>query len=139
MLVTKKVLTLGAAKRIAAAAEQEAAKHKWNVVVAVVDDGGHLLLLHRMDNTQLASVEVGFQKAKAAMLFKRPTKTLEDVVTGGRNVMMKLANIVPVEGGVPLEVDGQIVGAIGVSGVTSVQDGVIAQAAVDEFARIVKG
>lgn len=139
MLVTKQVLTLAAAKTIAAAAEQEAVRNKWCVVIAVVDDGGHLLLLHRMDNTQLASVEVAFQKSKSAMLFKRPTKVLEDVVTGGRNVMMKLAHIVPVEGGLPLVVDGQIVGAIGVSGVTSPQDGQVAQAGVEELARVLKG
>jgi len=132
-------LTLAAAKRIAAAAEQEAAKNNWNVVMAIVDDGGHLLFLQRMDNTQLASVDVSIQKAKGALLFKRPTKVMEDIVLGGRTVMMTLENLVPVEGGLPLEVDGQIVGAIGVSGVTSPQDGQVAKAGVDELARIVKG
>jgi uncharacterized protein GlcG (DUF336 family) len=139
MLVTKQALTLAAAKRIAAAAEQEAAKNNWNVVMAIVDDGGHLLFLQRMDNTQLASVDVSIQKAKGAMMFKRNTKALEDIVSGGRTVMMKLAGVVPVEGGVLLEANGQVLGAIGVSGVTSPQDGVIAKAGADELARIVKG
>lgn len=139
MLVTKKSLTLAAAKRIADAAEQVALKNNWNVVLAIVDDGGHLILLQRMDNTQLASVDVSIQKAKAAMMFKRSTKVLEDIVAGGRTVMMKLAGVVPVEGGILLEADGHTVGAIGVSGVTSPQDGVIAQAGADELARIVKG
>jgi uncharacterized protein GlcG (DUF336 family) len=139
MLGTKKTLTLAAAKRIAAAAEQEAAKNKWNVVMAIVDDGGHLLFLQRMDNTQIASVDVSIQKAKGALMFKRPTKALEDIVAGGRTVMMTLANLVPVEGGVLLETDGQVIGAIGVSGVTSPQDGQVAKAGADELTIIAKG
>jgi glc operon protein GlcG len=139
MLVTKKSLTLATAKKIAAAAEQEATKNNWNVVMAIVDDGGHLLFLQRMDNTQLASVEVSIQKAKGAMMFKRSTKALEDIVAGGRTVMMTLKGVVPVEGGVLLEVDGQVVGAIGVSGVTSPQDGQIAKAGAQELARIAQG
>jgi len=139
MLATKKSLTLAAAKRIADAAEQEAIKNKWNVVMAVVDDGGHLVLLQRMDNTQLASVDVAIQKAKGAAMFKRNTKALEEIVLGGRTVMMTLKGVVPVEGGVLLEVDGQTVGAIGVSGVTSPQDGQIAKAGADELAKFAKG
>jgi len=139
MLVTKQALTLAAAKQIAAAAEAEAAKNNWNVVISIVDDGGHLLLLQRMDNTQLASVDVSIQKAKGAMMFKRNTKALEDIVAGGRTVMMKLAGVVPVEGGVLLEANGQVVGAVGVSGVTSPQDGQIAKAGADELVRILKG
>ncbi|MEO5925533.1 MAG: heme-binding protein [Bryobacteraceae bacterium] len=139
MLATKKSLTLAAAKRIADAAEQEALKNKWNVVIAIVDDGGHLIFLQRMDNTQLASVEVAQQKAKGAAMFKRNTKALEDMVAGGRTVMMSLKGVVPVEGGVLLDVDGQVVGAIGVSGVTSPQDGQIAKAGADELANIAKG
>src|SRR3954462_14202353 len=135
MLATKKSLTLAAAKRIADAAEQEALKNKWNVVMAVVDDGGHLIYLQRMDNTQLASVDVAIQKAKGAAMFKRNTKALEEIVLGGRTVMMTLKGVVPVEGGVLLEVDGQTVGVIGVSGVTSPQDGQIAKAGADELAK----
>jgi glc operon protein GlcG len=136
MLAEKKSITLTAAKRIAAAAAAEASRNKWDIVIAIVDNGGHLLYLERMDDAQLASVEVSIQKARAALLFKRPTKVFEDIVAGGRNVVMTLANAIPVEGGLPLTVDGKIVGAIGISGVTSIQDGVIAKAGLDELHRL---
>jgi glc operon protein GlcG len=139
MLADKKVLTIAAAKRIAAAAEHEAARNGWNMVIAIVDDGGHLMYLERMDDTQLASVEVGIQKARSALLFKRPTKAMEDAVAGGRIVVMTLANAVPVEGGVPLLADGKIVGAIGISGATSAQDGIVAKAGADELLRLLNG
>jgi glc operon protein GlcG len=84
-------------------------------------------------------VDVSIQKAKGAMMFKRNTKALEDIVAGGRTVMMKLAGVVPVEGGVLLEADGQVIGAIGVSGVTSPQDGQVAKAGADELTIIAKG
>jgi glc operon protein GlcG len=133
MLADKKALTLAAAKRIAAAAEQEAIKNKWNMFIAIVDDGGNLMFLERMDDAQLASQEVSVQKARSALLFKRPTKALEDAVTGGRIVMMALANAVPVEGGLPLMAYGKVVGAIGVSGASSPQDGIVAKAGADEL------
>jgi len=136
MLADKKALTLSVAKRIAAAAEQEAIKNNWNIFIAIVDDGGNLMFLERMDDSQLASQEVSVQKARCALLFKRPTKALEDAVTGGRTVMMSLANIVPVEGGIPLMAYGKIVGAIGISGVTSPQDGIVAKAGADELEKI---
>jgi glc operon protein GlcG len=139
VLVDKKTLTLTAAKRIAASAHQEAATNGWNMVIAIVDDGGHLIYLERMDDTQLASVEVGIQKARSALLFKRPTKVMEDAVAGGRMVVMKLANAVPVEGGVPLLAHGKIVGAIGISGATSAQDGMVAKAGADELLRLLNG
>src|SRR6516162_8128465 len=127
-LSTKKVLTLEGAKQIAAAAQEEARKNNWRVVIAIVDDGGHLIYLERMDGTQVASVVVAQQKAQSAIRFKRPTKALEDAVTGGRIVVMKLAGAIPVEGGVPIVVDGEFLGAIGVSGGTSAQDGQVAAA-----------
>lgn len=127
-LAVKKTLTLGAAKQIAAAAEAEAVQNKWNVVIAVVDDGGHLLYLQRMDETQIGSVEVAQQKARTAIYFKRPSKALEDALAGGRMAVLRLPGALPVEGGVPLTADGRIIGAIGVSGVTSQQDGQIAAA-----------
>jgi uncharacterized protein GlcG (DUF336 family) len=136
MLADKKALTLAVVKRIAAAAEQEAVKNNWNIFIAIVDDGGNLMYLQRMDDSQLGSQEVSIQKARAALLFKRPTKALEDVVTGGRIVMMSLANIAPVEGGLPLMAYGKIIGAIGVSGVTSAQDGIVAKAGADELEKI---
>jgi glc operon protein GlcG len=136
MLADKKALTLSVAKRIAAAAEQEAAKNNWNIFIAIVDDGGNLMFLERMDDSQLASQEVSIAKARSALLFKRPTKALEDSVSGGRLVVMALANAVPVEGGLPLMAYGKIVGAIGISGVSSAQDGIIAKAGADELEKI---
>ena len=127
-LATKKSLTLEAAKKIAAAAEMEAKKNNWNVVICVVDDGANLLFLQRMDGTQVGSVDIAQMKARTAIKMKRPSKVLEDAVVGGRNAVLKLPDVLPVEGGVPLVVDGQFIGAVGVSGVTSAQDGQIAGA-----------
>jgi uncharacterized protein GlcG (DUF336 family) len=127
-LSTKKVLTLEGAKQIAAAAQGEARKNNWRMVIAIVDDGGHLIYLERTDGTQVASVVVAQEKAQSAIRFKRPTKALEDAVAGGRIVVMKLAGAIPVEGGVPIVVDGEYLGAIGVSGGTSAQDGQVAAA-----------
>jgi len=136
-LATKKVLTLEAAKKIAAVAEAEAAKNKWTMVIAIVDDGGNLLFLERMDGTQLGSIEVATLKAKTSLRFKRPTKAFEDaVMKDGRSVVMTLPDVVTVEGGLPLVVDGVPIGAIGISGMTSAQDGVVAKAATDAFAQM---
>lgn len=137
-LATKKVLTLDLAKQLAAAAEAEALKNKWTVVIALVDDGGHLVYLQRLDGTQYASIEVAQRKAQTAIAFKRPSKVFEDAVTSGRPAVMSLP-VLALEGGVPLVVDGQMIGAVGVSGVTSQQDGVVAKAAVDAFVKIVGG
>ena len=127
-LTTKKALTLEAAKLIAAAAQAEAQKNGWNMVVCIVDDGAHLIYLERADGTQIGSVIVAQEKAASAVRFKRPTKALEDAVAAGRIVVMKLAGAVPVEGGTPILVGGELVGAIGVSGGTSPQDGQVAAA-----------
>ena len=136
-LPTKPVLTLNVAKQIAAAAEAEAVKNSWPVAVSIVDPGGQLIYFQKIDDTQIGSVEVSIAKARCAALFKRPSKALADVVTGGNVGMMSLPGSIPVEGGVPLYVDGQIVGAIGISGVMSNQDGVVAQAGVAALAAIV--
>ena len=133
-LANKKSLTLEAAKKIAAAAEMEAKKNNWNVVICVVDDGANLLFLQRMDGTQVGSVDIAQMKARTAIKMKRPSKLLEDAVVGGRNAVLKLPDVLPVEGGVPLVVDGQFIGAVGVSGVTSAQDGQIAGAGVAALA-----
>jgi len=136
-LMDKKGLTLEAAKKVAAAAEEEALKNKWNVVIAIVDDGGSLVYLQRLDETQIGSIEVAIQKAKTAVNFKRPTKALEDaVMSGGRTVVLSLPGALPLEGGLPLMVDGKLVGAIGVSGVTGQQDGQIAKAGADALAKM---
>ena len=122
------VLSLDDAQRVAAAARAEAEKNHWAVVIAVVDDGGHLMYLERMDGCQKASSRIAEKKARTAILFKRPTKAIEDVVLAGRSVMMVMPGAVPIEGGVPLVKDGHFLGAIGVSGVQSSQDGEIARA-----------
>jgi glc operon protein GlcG len=136
-LPTKKVLTLEVARQIAAAAEKHARENKWNVCIAIVDDGGHLVYFQRLDGTQTGSVVVSQRKAQTAIGFKRPSKTFEEGVAGGRNALLGLPGAVPLEGGVPLVVEGQMIGAIGVSGVTAQQDGMIAQAGADALAAIV--
>jgi glc operon protein GlcG len=129
-LVTKTTVGLELAKKIAAKAEAEAAAKKWTVVVAIVDDGGNLVYLSRMDGTQLGSIDVAQAKAKTALKFKRPTKAFEDAVAGGRNAILSLPDALLVEGGLPLVVNGAYVGAIGISGMKSSEDGEIAAAAV---------
>ena len=134
-LADKKALTLEVAKQMAAAAEREAANNKWTMVVAVVDDGGNLIYLERMDETQIGSIQVAQEKAHTALAFKRPTKALEDAVAGGRNAVLKLPAM-PVEGGLPITVDGKIIGAIGCSGGTSPQDATVCKAGIDALPKI---
>ena len=136
-LRTRKALTLETAKRIAAAAEAEALKNGWNVVIAIVDDGGHLIYLQRLDDAQHASVEIATRKAQTAIGFKRPTKALEEGAAQ-RPGVLKLPALA-LEGGLPLTADGEPVGAIGVSGVTSQQDGIIAKAGADALAQMLQG
>jgi uncharacterized protein GlcG (DUF336 family) len=130
-MANKPVLTLEDAKRIAAAAEAEALSNEWLVVIAVVDDGGHLLYLQRSHDTQFGSVETAIAKAHAAVAFKRPTKASEDAVLGGRLIHLALPGVIPAEGGVPLVRDNVVIGGLGISGVRSFQDGQIAQAGVN--------
>ncbi len=137
-LAEKKTLTLEIAKQIAAAAEKEAAANHWTMVIAILDDGGNLLYLARMDETQLGSIEVAQLKARTALRFKRPSKAFEEALVGGRMAILGFPDVIPVEGGVPLAVDGKIIGAIGVSGGTSPQDSLVAQAAVDALANVVQ-
>ncbi len=136
-LPTKKTLSLEAAKQIASAAEKHARENKWNVCIAIVDDGGHLIYFQRMDGTQTASVIVSQRKAQTAIGFKRPSKVFEEGVAAGRNALIALPGAVPLEGGIPLVIDGEMIGAIGISGVTAQQDGMIAQAGADALAGIV--
>lgn len=135
-LTTKRAMTLAAAKKIAAAAEAEAIKNKWNVVIVILDDGANLVYLQKMDDTQVGSIEVAQEKARSAVKFKRPTKTFEENLVSGRQAILKLPGAIPVEGGIPLMIDGKVIGAIGVSGVTSQQDGQIAGAGVAEFEKL---
>jgi uncharacterized protein GlcG (DUF336 family) len=127
-LIEKPALTLAAAKKIIAAAESEALQQGWPVVIAVVDDGGHLISLQRLDNTQFASIEIAICKAKAAVAFKRPTLEWENMLNNGQPRVLNLPGVLASEGGVPLTWKGQIVGAIGVSGVKPSEDGQVARA-----------
>jgi len=121
-------LTLDDAKIISAASEAEARRNNWPVVIAIVDDGGHLVHLLRLDNTQFGSIEVAIQKARAAIAFRRPTKVWEEHVADGRVRYLGLPGTLPIEGGLPIAVKGQFIGAVGVSGVRSNEDAQIAQA-----------
>ena len=130
-LPNKKVLTLDVAKKIAAAAEAEAKKRNATVVIVVVDDGGHMLVLHRLDDTQVASVEVGIGKARTAAIFRRPSKVFEDQIKSGRVAALALPGATPLQGGLPIVYQGQVIGAIGVSGNTPQEDEDIARAGAD--------
>lgn len=127
-LPTRKTLTLDVARRIAAAAETEAKRNNWAVSIAVVDDAGHLMVFHRLDGAKLVATDIAIRKARTAVYFQGPTKTLEQEVAGGRNALLPIEGFMPLEGGIPLMVDGVLVGAIGVSGVTGSQDAQCAQA-----------
>jgi glc operon protein GlcG len=125
-------ITLDVAKTAAAAAIAEARKNAWDMAVAIVDTAGSLVYFEKMDDTQAGSVAVAQAKARSAALFKRSTKAFQDTLAAGGDGLrvLGLAGAVPVEGGLPLIIDGKIAGAIGVSGGTSGQDGQCAQAGV---------
>ena len=127
-LPTKRVLTLGVAKKLVAAAEVEARKRGATVVIAVVDDGGQLILLERLDDTQVASVEVAIGKARTAAIFRRPSKVFEDQVKNGRVAALALPGATPLQGGIPITVEGKVIGAIGASGNSPQEDEEIALA-----------
>jgi len=126
-------INLETAKKVTASAIAEARKNNWTMAVAITDTGGNLIYFEKMDGTQTGSVRVAIGKSRSAVLFKRPTKALQDTVAaGGEGIrMLRLEGAVPIEGGLPLLMDGKIVGAIGVSGGTSQQDGVAAKAGAD--------
>jgi len=115
------------AKKIATGAAAESRKNGWRMAIAVVDNHGFLVYYERMDDTQTASVQVALDKAKAAAMFRRPTKAFEDGIAKGRVALLGLSGATPIEGGVPIMTGGKVIGAIGVSGANSDQD---AQAAV---------
>ena len=121
------------ARKVMAAAEAEASKNNWSVVIAIIDSGGHVVMIHRHDNVQLSSIELSQGKAKTALMFKRPSKVLDDAISSGGagQRFLALKDIVPLEGGIPIVIDGKIVGSIGVSGVLSAQDAQIARAGID--------
>ena len=138
-LPVKQVLTLGVAKKIAAAAEAEALKRGSTVVIVVVDDGGHVIVLERLDDTQVASVEVGIGKARTAAIFRRPSKVFEDQIREGRVAALALPGATPLQGGIPIIVDGKVIGAIGVSGNTPQEDEDIAKAGAGATAAAIAG
>ena len=124
---------LEAAKKVMAAAEAEATKNNWGMAIAILDSTGHIVMLHKLDNTQHGSIAVAEDKARSALYFRRPSKVFEDLVAqGGLNMrLLALRGASPLEGGIPLLADGKIIGAIGVSGATSAQDGQVAKAGAD--------
>lgn len=124
---------LEAARKVMAAAEAEAVKNNWNMAIAILDSTGHMVMLHKLDNTQYGSILVAEDKARTALYFRRPSKVFEDLVAqGGLGIRtLGLRGATPLEGGLPIVVDGKIVGAIGVSGATAVQDGLVARAGAD--------
>jgi uncharacterized protein GlcG (DUF336 family) len=128
-------ITLEAAKKVAAPAIAEAAKNNWTVAVAIVDPSGNLVYYEKMDNTQLGSARISVEKAATAAKFKRPTQAFQDALAkGAENLrILTLSGVVAAEGGIPLLIDGKIVGAIGVSGMTSAQDNQCAKAGVDSL------
>ena len=126
---TQPILNLEKATKIADAAQEKAISESWNVVISILDQGGNLILLRRMDGTQIGSIEIAQLKAKTAFEFKRPTKAFEDMIKEGA-VHLTTMPITAVEGGLPIFQDDVIIGSIGISGVTSAQDGIIAEAAL---------
>jgi uncharacterized protein GlcG (DUF336 family) len=125
-------ITLDAAKKAMAAAETEAMKNNWPLAIVIVDSGGNLVMLHKLDNTQYGSIRIAEGKARTALDFRRPTKVFEDGVAGGGIGLRILSlGVTAAEGGLPIVVDGKIVGAIGASGALSTQDAQAAQAGAD--------
>ena len=132
VLPDKKSLTLEAARVAMSACEKEATGGGWRVVIAVVDDGGHAILVQRLDGAQTSSIDTAVGKARAAVAWKRPTRLLEESVNGGRTAFLSIADgMALLQGGVPIEIDGQVIGAIGVSGVKAADDELVALAGVN--------
>ena len=124
-------INLDTARKVGAAAEAEARKNGWNVAIAIVDNHGLLVFYEMLDDTQTASATIALEKARTPATYRRPTKELEDGIAAGRNAILGLPGSTPIEGGLPIIVGGKMIGAIGVSGVTSPQDGMVAKAGVD--------
>lgn len=129
-LAEQKVLTLAAVKQIMNAAEAEAVRNNWSVSIAIVDDHGELLAFRRMDGASIASVDISRGKARTAARMRRPTKAIEDALAAGRTAMLTVDGLVALQGGLPIVVDGVVIGAVGVSGVTSQQDEQVAAAGI---------
>jgi glc operon protein GlcG len=131
-LPTRRTLTLEAARIALDASEAEALKNGWRVVIAVVDDGGHPILLARLDNAQWSSISTAVEKARAATAWKRPTRLLGESVNNGRTAFVTISQgMALLQGGVPIEVEGAVLGAVGVSGVKASDDEIVALAGVN--------
>jgi len=131
-LPTRKTLTLEAARIALAAAEAEAARNGWRVVIAIVDEGGHAILVARLDGAQWSSISTAVGKARAATAWKRPTRLLEESVNNGRTAFLSISQgMALLQGGVPIEIEGAVVGAVGVSGVKASDDETVALAGVN--------
>ena len=128
---TRPMLTLEDCRKIAAGAQAEARKNGWNVAIAILDDGGHLLHCERMDGATPANAAIAVDKGRTAAMSRRSSGKWEEIVKGGRTTMLKMPGILPVQGGVPVVADGVTIGAVGVSGVQSFEDEQIAQAGID--------
>jgi uncharacterized protein GlcG (DUF336 family) len=130
MLGTSKFITLEAAKKMVAAGEAEAMKNGWSVAITIVGANGDLILFHKLDETQPGSIAVSQGKARTSAMFKRPTKAMEEMIAGGKTAFLAVEGIIPIQGGLPVIAEGKVIGAIGVSGVTSAQDEQVASAAL---------
>ena len=129
-LMDKKTLTLAAAKKMADAAQAEADKNNWPLVIAILDAGGDLLVLYRLDGAQLGSIEIAQAKAQTSLRYRRPSMAFADSLKSGNTHVLRLPGVLPSGGGLPVEVDGMVVGAIGVSGATSEEDEQCARTAI---------
>jgi len=128
-------INLETAKKVGAAAAAEAKKNSWNVAIAIVDNHGFLVYYEMADDTQTASANVAVEKARTSAMYRRTSKELEDNIAAGRVAVLGLPGSTPIEGGLPLVVGGKMIGAIGVSGVSSAQDGMVAKAGVEALAK----
>ena len=128
---TRPVLTQDDCLKVMAAAEAEARKNSWNVAIAILDDGGHLMHFSRMDGATPANAGIALEKGRTAAISRRSSGVWEEMIKGGRTAMIKMPGILPVQGGMPIVADGNCIGAVGVSGVQSHQDEQIAQAGID--------
>jgi len=128
-------INLETAKKVAAGSAAEAKKNSWNVAIAVVDNHGFLVYYEMMDDTQTSSATIAVEKARTAAMFRRPSKEFEDNIAAGRVAVLGLPGATPIDGGLPIVVGGKIIGAVGVSGVTSAQDAQVAKAGIDGLAK----
>jgi glc operon protein GlcG len=133
---TRPVLTQEDCVKVMAAAEAEARRNSWNVAIAILDDGGHLMHFSRMDGATPANAGIALEKGRTAAISRRSSGVWEEMIKSGRTAMIKMPGILPVQGGMPITVDGTCIGGVGVSGVQSHQDEQIAQAGIDALLKV---